>query len=144
MKHNFAIKRIFILMVICLVVGSPTFAVPATSSVMNSVFRISGLSKKGRPVTGTCFFVQSSPDKNRQTWLVTAGHVLAMIHGDNAEIVMRKRVANGVIEIPVSIKIRIASKNLYIVHNRFDIAVLKLNMPVNEELLQIVKLNLWS
>lgn len=118
------------LLIIFLVAGTANLlAASAASSIMNSVVRISGRSKKSAPVMGTGFLVQRTTSNHRQAWLVTASHVFKMISGDTIDLLLRQKTANGVAQRTESFKIRLSGNPLYKTHSRFDLAALLIELP---------------
>jgi hypothetical protein len=95
--------------------------------MMESTFRIYGSNGK----TGTVFFI-GKPDgtgKNKAV-MVTAGHVLADMPGDEATIVFRKRGSDGQwTRFEQSIHIRQMGHPLWKVHPEADVAGMLLPLP---------------
>ncbi|SEU38614.1 S1 family peptidase [Stigmatella erecta] len=96
-------------------------------TLMRSTFRFSGNGRAGKNVSGTAFVVGSPCPKaplSSAIVLVTANHVLESIEAD--EIVLIGRVARDERweVLPLTLKIRQNSRQLWIKHPRADVAVM--------------------
>lgn len=105
--------------------------------LMESTVRIHGPSrtKPGSVNAGTCFILgrpipSSTTGKHRYT-LITAAHVLEDIAGDQAQLLLRKKIGEGKYstgEWPI--QIRKGTDNLYLRHKDADVAVIYVVLPV--------------
>jgi len=93
-----------VLCVLCIVLSSTSIAGAEDLNVllMGSTFRIAGPARgEGKISVGTVFFVgrplKSSPDRASYV-MVTAGHVLQDIIGDEAVLWLRRKKADGTFE----------------------------------------------
>jgi hypothetical protein len=119
-----------ILFWLAFVVGSACLqAMPTTDLIMNSVVRISGSGSSTEPVMGTGFLVQGS--SRNQAWLVSAAHVFQMISGNKIDLLIRQKKGKGFSEKKLTFFLRAAGENLFIKHERYDLAALSLELPDN-------------
>jgi len=114
------------LLVICSFCACSSMLLADFEGCVQSVFRLSGVSKNNQPVFGTCFLVQSQANV---VWLVTAAHILDAIGGDQARLLLRRAVNSTYESFEASIAIREGSQNLYARHQNFDLAVLRIVLP---------------
>ncbi len=121
------LKALFLLF--CLVASRPAVADSAFDAVVRSVLRISGKDSSGEPVHGTAFLLQGHGNSSDQAWLVTAGHVIAGISGEQAEVGMRRQSRGVFSPAPALVKIRQNGAPLYHLSREYDLAALKIVLP---------------
>ncbi len=125
-------QRIFkqMIFLLCFVAIAHTAAADsAFDAVVRSVLHISGQNSSGEPVHGTAFLMQGRSGGSDQAWLVTAGHILANISGEHAEIGMRRQVRGVFHASPVLLKIRAGNAPLYHLNAEYDLAAIKIMLP---------------
>lgn len=122
-------RRGALLLLFVLVVSGPVMAGSPFDAVLRSVLRISGSDASGDPVFGTAFLMQGRGGNADQAWLVTAGHILTRISGENAQITMRRQVRGIFYGSPVQVKIRTGRQPLFYLNAELDLAALKIGLP---------------
>ncbi len=105
------------------------FADSAFDAVVRSVIRIGGHDSSGEPVYGTGFLLQGHGSNSDQAWLVTAGHIMTSIRGEQAEIGMRRQTRGVFSPAPVLVKIRQNGTPLFHLSREYDVAALKVALP---------------
>ncbi len=121
--------RLVLLILLVFVAVEPLAAGSPFDAVLRSVLRISGSDGSGDPVFGTAFLMQGRGGASDQAWLVTAGHVLNRISGENAQITMRRQVRGVFYGSPVQVKIRAGGRPLFFHNPELDLAALKIGLP---------------
>jgi hypothetical protein len=114
------------------------------SVLMESTFKIVGMAtpdpstKQPRSSVGTAFLVgrPKKADPSHSTIvMVTAGHVVDEIVGDDAFIILRKKNADGSFtRLPHQIKIRDKGSPLFVHHPVADVVAMYISVPDNVEL----------
>lgn len=127
------LQKVAVLLLGLVAIGAALAAAPATNLVMKSVFRISGNTSKGEPVMGTGFLVQRNSNDKRQAWLITAYHVLTMISGEKASLLIRMNSSGVYVGVADSIRIRLNANNLYHIDGKHDLAALPVELPANSD-----------
>lgn len=106
-------------------------ATKAVVDAMAATFKITNASS-----TASCFVVSRShtTDTRRQEFaLVTAAHVFEKMNGDECQIVLREKGADGVwTKKETPLKIRAGDKPLWVKHPALDVAALKLDLPADQ------------
>jgi hypothetical protein len=86
----------------------------------------------GKDSTATCFLLnRPGADKGKaETILVTAGHTLEKISGDEARLILRDKDGDkGYKRKEQVIKVRAAGKPLWVKHPQVDVAALRVEVP---------------
>ena len=96
--------------------------------VLRSVMRISGTDSSGEPVCGTAFLMQGRGSSD-EAWLVTAGHLLNRMRGEQVRIGMRRQVRGVFYAGDVQIRIRDGGRPLFHHSPELDLAALKIGLP---------------
>lgn len=129
------VKRL-VLCALCLILSSSSIAGAEDLNVllMGATFRIAGQAGgEGKLSVGTVFFVawppRSGPGR-ASCVMVTAGHVLQDISGDEAILWLRRKKADGTFE-PLEYRLRIRSNGapLWTRHPVADVAVMYVTLP---------------
>ncbi|MBI2818090.1 MAG: trypsin-like peptidase domain-containing protein [Acidobacteria bacterium] len=129
-----------LLLLLLLLIAFPVFGESPTQEIntvlMHSTFKIFGpkAGDSSKMSFGTVFLV-GKPQRSRRGYsynvLVTAGHVLDDIAGDNATIIFRKVNPDGSYsELAQNFPIRDKGKSLYTKHSSADVAVMYLATPL--------------
>ena len=102
--------------------------------LMESTFKL-----EGKGSMGTAFIIGLPIDSTRgYPVLVTAAHVLKKIQSDYAQLILRKKMADGSWEKdPRTIKIRDKGKPLWVQHDSVDVAAMYVLLPKNIDILPI-------
>lgn len=121
-----------------LLVPFPAAAGDLTTDLMESTFRISGPAEgSGAIAAGTVFFLSRMAKAGKPApVMVTAAHVLAGISGDNAVLLLRKRLPDGELRsFEHAVKIRDRGVPLWRGHPdaEVDVAVLPLELPAEAQ-----------
>ena len=101
--------------------------------LMNSTFEVKGPAGPNNETSGTVFVIGKplKDDPVRAYYvLITAGHVLDDIVGDQATLMLRQKNADGTYHsVPYTIKIRDHGVNLYKKHPDADVVAMYLGIP---------------
>jgi hypothetical protein len=148
-EGGLVVKVFTILSLAFLLTLSPTASVESSPQerheintvLMESTFKVEGISKQNPEAftIGTAFFLgrpmKSNPSQSSYV-LITAGHVLEGIGGDEATIFLRTRMPDGSFQkYPHTFKIRQAGRNLYSHHSEADVVAMYFTMPLKDPFL---------
>jgi hypothetical protein len=120
---------------LALTLRSPAaFSQDIATALMNSTFEIAGPdSTPGKVNYGTAFLLgkpMKAEPQRAYFVLVTAAHVLDLISGDEATLLLRHKEENGnYTTIPTQIEIRQNGANLYVKNPNADVAAMYIRMP---------------
>lgn len=100
--------------------GSPSFASPFEKALEATV-RLTG-----NGISGTGFVVA----EEKKTYLVTAGHVFTDLKGEKCDLIYRKKNPKGnPVRSVAPLEIRKGEEPLWKKHEKFDLAVIEMNLP---------------
>jgi hypothetical protein len=146
-KKVFSMKRVLLLLVSSLlmlaaIAAWATEEMPDIHTVfMRSTFKLAGkASGRNASYVGTVFILAKpfAADQQKAHFvLVTAGHVLKNMVGDDAVLFLRKKTGDTFQKMLFPIKIRKNGKSLWTDHPEADIAVMYVKLPVDADVIPV-------
>ena len=140
-------KRIFLLHVLFLltltaITSSAAEEVPDIHTVfMRSTFKLVGKAAgRNASYVGTVFILAkpSAADPQKAYFiLVTAGHVLKNMVGDEAILFLRRKIGDSYQKILFPIKIRKSGRPIWTDHPEADVAVMYIKLPVEADVIPV-------
>jgi len=125
------------LLCLCFVLTlSNLYALNLSALMMHSVFKISGIGKDNKPVTGTCFFLSKRMNNGSyQPVLVTAAHILKKLKGKSVSIDFRFKTNSGFVSVTRKIQIKRGGQIMW--RELGDVAAIKLELPSKSDVKSI-------
>ena len=124
--------RAAMVLFLCLALPTLIMAGSPFDPVLRSVVRLSGSDGSGEPVFGTAFLMQGRGASD-EAWLVTAGHLLDRMRGEQVRVGMRREVRGVFYASEVQARIRAGGRPLYHHSPELDLAALKIGLPAEAD-----------
>jgi hypothetical protein len=114
--------------------------------LMQSTFRLEGKNAKGQPSYGTAFLIGRTIKELPKVRyvLVTAAHVVEPLVGDEAILVLRRRVNGRWERLLHSLPIRSKGQPLYVKHPAADVVAMYVGLPAGTDPAMVVGDNLLA
>lgn len=117
-----------------LLLGATAPALEINTTLMHCTYQIFGPSDEPNELTTGTVFVMGAPDANRpgtgRSVLVTAGHVLEEIVGQEATIYLREKMADGrYVRRTHTLRIRQGQTPRWVRHPEVDVALMNVDLP---------------